>query len=128
MAKGAQAVRRFLAVFLLLFVGLQFGTMAWALGASPAPSPGIAVADLPPEARQTLALIQRGGPFPYDRDGIVFNNREGRLPDKSRGYYREYTVKTPGVSHRGARRIVAGGKVEFWYTADHYRTFQRIRE
>ncbi len=87
------------------------------------------VADLPPEGRATLALIKRGGPFPYPRDGIVFSNREGLLPVQSRGYYREYTVPTPGLNHRGPRRIVSGGRGgEYWYTADHYRSFRRIRE
>ena len=70
----------------------------------------IAVAELPPEGRETLALIKQGGPFPYSRDGIVFNNFEKRLPLQPRGYYREYTVKTPGARNRGARRIVCGGK------------------
>lgn len=83
---------------------------------------------LPPEARQTLLLIKRGGPFPYPRDGITFGNRERLLPLQARNYYREYTVPTPGVKHRGARRIVAGGTDEYWYTADHYRSFKRIRE
>lgn len=89
---------------------------------------GIAVQDLPPEARQTLALIKSGGPFPYARDGMVFNNRESLLPKRSRGYYREYTVKTPGAKDRGARRIVAGRAGEFYYTHDHYRSFRRIIE
>ncbi len=88
----------------------------------------ITLAELPPEGRQTLALIKRGGPFPYSRDGIVFQNLEGLLPDQRRGYYREYTVPTPGLNHRGARRIVAGRVGEYWYTADHYRSFKRIRE
>ncbi len=88
----------------------------------------IRVIDLPPEARQTLALIKQGGPFPYSKDGTVFHNREGRLPPRPRGYYREYTVPTPGVKHRGARRIVAGQAQDYWYTADHYETFRRIRE
>ncbi len=89
---------------------------------------GIHVSQLPPEARATLALIKRGGPFPYAKDGTVFHNREGRLPSQPRGYYREYTVVTPGARDRGARRIVAGRGGDFWYTADHYRTFKRIRE
>ncbi len=88
----------------------------------------IAVDALPREARRTLRLIKAGGPFPYRKDGTIFGNRERRLPLKPRGYYREYTVKTPGVRHRGARRIVAGGSDEFYYTADHYETFKRIRE
>lgn len=88
----------------------------------------ISVADLPPEGRQTLALIKQGGPFPYSRDGIVFGNFEKRLPLRPRGYYREYTVKTPGSRNRGARRIIAGQPGEYFYTADHYETFLRIRE
>jgi guanyl-specific ribonuclease Sa len=83
---------------------------------------------LPPEALETLALIEARGPFPYDRDGTVFQNRERRLPERPRGHYREYTVPTPGSPDRGARRIVTGGEPpdEFYYTDDHYRTFRRI--
>jgi ribonuclease T1 len=83
---------------------------------------------LPPEAVTTLQLIRSGGPFPYDRDGIVFGNFEGRLPKRARGYYHEYTVPTPGINHRGARRIISGGKPpsEFYYTGDHYESFQQI--
>lgn len=88
----------------------------------------VSLAGLPAEARDTFQLIKQGGPFPYPRDGIVFANREHRLPEQSRGYYREYTVKTPGVQHRGARRIVCGVVPECYYTNDHYRTFKRIRE
>ena len=80
------------------------------------------------QARETLALIRKGGPFPYARDGAVFGNREALLPGKQRGYYREYTVKTPGARDRGARRIVAGGSVEFFFTDDHYRSFRRVIE
>jgi ribonuclease T1 len=83
---------------------------------------------LPVEARETLALIPKGGPFPYQKDGSVFGNREGLLPRRDRGYYREYTVRTPGASDRGARRIVAGRNGEFYYTEDHYRTFRRVLE
>ncbi len=83
---------------------------------------------LPAEALATLALIDAGGPFPYRRDGVTFENREGRLPAAPRGHYREYTVPTPGARDRGARRIVAGGNPPdaWWYTADHYRSFRRI--
>jgi len=96
----------------------------------------VAVSDLPPQARETLALIKKGGPFPYRKDGTVFQNREKRLPIRPRGYYREYTVRTPGSRDRGARRIVAGSGAggdpatsgEYYYTADHYETFRRIRE
>ena len=86
----------------------------------------IAVQKLPSEARQALALIQKNGPFPYQRDGAVFGNREGLLPKRERGYYREYTVKTPGANDRGARRIVAGRAGEYYYTDDHYHSFRRI--
>ena len=96
---------------------------------APAPAASdIAVADLPAEARATLALIKKGGPYPYAKDGTVFSNREGRLPRQKRGYYREFTVKTPGERTRGARRIVAGTPGEYWYTDDHYASFRRIRE
>lgn len=83
---------------------------------------------LPPEAITTLELIERGGPFPYDRDGTVFQNRERRLPDQPRGFYREYTVETPGSRDRGARRIVTGGNPPevYYYTDDHYRSFRRV--
>lgn len=83
---------------------------------------------LPPEARETLARIKAGGPFPYPQDGRTFQNREKRLPLRERGYYREYTVKTPGARDRGARRIVAGRGGELYYTEDHYRSFRRIIE
>jgi len=91
--------------------------------------------DLPPEARETLSIIKRGGPFPHLQDGKTFGNREKLLPQRARGYYREYTVPTPGEAgrargtrDRGARRIVAGNGGEFYYTDDHYRSFRRIRE
>lgn len=85
-------------------------------------------AGLPPEALETLALIRRGGPYPYRKDGTTFHNRERLLPAAARGYYREYTVPTPGSPDRGARRIVTGGDppAVFYYTADHYRSFRRI--
>jgi ribonuclease T1 len=88
----------------------------------------VAVGKLPIEARATLELIKAGGPFPYRQDGRVFSNREKLLPLKQRGYYREYTVRTPGAADRGARRIVAGRPGEYYYTDDHYRTFRRIIE
>ena len=86
----------------------------------------ISVKQLPPEARDTINLIEKNGPYPYDRDGIVFGNFEKRLPIKERGYYNEFTVKTPGVKHRGARRIVTGKGGERYYSDDHYKTFKRI--
>lgn len=81
---------------------------------------------LPAQARQTLALIARGGPFPHPQDGAVFGNYEGRLPPQPRGWYHEYTVDTPGASHRGTRRIITGGVPPraYWYTADHYASFR----
>ena len=77
---------------------------------------------------RTLVLIQQGGPYPYNRDGITFENREKRLPIKPRGYYREFTVDTPGLNHRGPRRVVTGGNPPeiYYYTEDHYVTFRRI--
>jgi len=89
--------------------------------------PEIAVAELPREARESISLIRKGGPFPFPRDGAVFGNFEKRLPAKARGYYREYTVRTPGARDRGARRIVAGRDGELYYTDDHYQSFKRIR-
>jgi ribonuclease T1 len=88
----------------------------------------IPVNQLPPEARETLALIKAGGPYRYSTDGRTFGNREAQLPKRERGYYREYTVPTPELHDRGARRIVAGRGGEFYYTHDHYRTFKRIIE
>ena len=87
---------------------------------------GTLPAFLPPEAHDTIALIQRNGRFPHRQDGSVFGNREQRLPQRPRGYYREYTVRTPDLGHRGARRIVTGGDPpEVWYyTDDHYETFR----
>ena len=93
----------------------------------------IRVAELPPEARATLELIRRGGPFPHAKDGAVFGNREGLLPKRPRSHYREYTVKTPGSRDRGARRIVtgegkAGGGAVYYYSQDHYRSFRLVIE
>jgi ribonuclease T1 len=88
----------------------------------------IAAAELPGEARETISLIRKGGPFPFPRDGVVFVNFEKRLPTRARGYYREYTVRTPGARGRGARRIVAGRDGDLYYTDDHYNSFRHIRE
>jgi len=126
-----------LAASLIPALALAFGlsllpASALARDTAALPAAEIAVDRLPPEARATLALIRAGGPFPYDKDGTVFGNREGLLPRQPRGYYREYTVRTPGSRDRGARRIVAGGEpqrpADLWYTDDHYRSFRRIRE
>ncbi len=124
---------------LLALAGFCFGSTP-AFSRNNAPAAGIEsvqLGDLPPEARATLVLIRRGGPFPYPRkDGSTFGNFEKRLPEQPRGYYREYTVPTPGSRDRGARRIVAGngrtGSVansgEYYYSHDHYRSFRRIQE
>ena len=92
----------------------------------------IAPAKLPAEARDVLLLIRAGGPFPYERDGVTFGNRERLLPAQRRGYYHEYTVTTPGAKNRGARRIICGGSRRTpdvcYYTDDHYASFRRIRE
>ncbi len=91
----------------------------------------VALAALPAEAQKTQGLIRTGGPFPYSKDGVVFGNREQLLPRRERGFYREYTVPTPGSRDRGARRIVCGGQrptlpEACYYTADHYASFKRI--
>jgi ribonuclease T1 len=87
----------------------------------------VALATLPVQARETVARIDRGGPFPYAKDGAVFGNRERLLPARPSGFYREYTVPTPGEDDRGARRIVAGdGGGQLFYTADHYASFVRV--
>ena len=130
---------RLAALLLLAFLAAE-----WWSARTPAgdPGPGVPVGSpetatessarypsfLPPEAIATLALIERGGPFPYDRDGTTFQNRERLLPDRPRGYYREYTVETPGSRDRGARRIVAGGQPPevYYYTDDHYRSFRQL--
>lgn len=96
--------------------------------ANPSDLPEVNASELPPEARQTLALIAKGGPYPYSRDGVNFGNFERMLPRKSSGYYREYTVRTPGESDRGARRIIVGMAGEKYYTADHYNSFVFIVE
>ena len=112
-----------------------FGLVGAAQARAAQPPQSVALAELPAEAQQVLQLIRQGGPFPYPhKDGSVFGNFERLLPLRSRGYYREYTVPTPGSTSRGARRIVAGqgggGETasEYYYTDDHYRSFRRIRE
>lgn len=132
---------RIVTMLLGLLVALAggFGLTAPAVGAEPAP---VAVAqaecgdtsgfdttplgELPPEATDTYDLIQSDGPYPYPEDDTVFQNREGILPDCEEGYYHEYTVETPGLDHRGARRIVAGSGGEYFYTSDHYESFTLI--
>ena len=112
---------------LVLLVAVAALLTQWAPGpVGPGAGPG--PDGLPPEAVETLRLIERGGPFPHRQDGTVFQNRERLLPDRARGYYREYTVRTPGARDRGARRIVTGGDPPevFYYTEDHYRSFREL--
>ena len=126
---GVSSVKLVLTGLMLMVGSLACGVAA---KAPPAPeaSATIQVAELPAQGAKAYTLISSGGPFPHDKDGVVFGNRERLLPFKSRGYYREYTVRTPGVSHRGARRIVCGGAPTTpdicYYTADHYASFRKI--
>ena len=95
--------------------------------------PLVLLVDMPKEARETLSMIRKGGPFPYSQDGVIFSNREHALPKQPRGYYHEYTVKTSGSRTRGARRIVCGGNpksvpTECFYTDNHYESFRKIKE
>lgn len=117
-----------------LVMGVALVTAAPALqarGPLPTELPAVSLAELPSQARTTYRLILKGGPFPYDKDGTVFGNRERLLPASKRGYYREYTVKTPWSRDRGARRIVCGGEPPTqpqacYYTSDHYNSFRKI--
>ena len=124
-----------------IFIALMAGAIIWIQPsqAREAPTtklgdfPLVLLADMPREARETLGLIRKGGPFPYSQDGVVFSNRERALPKQPRGYYHEYTVKTPGSRTRGARRIVCGGNpksapTECFYTDNHYESFRKIKE
>jgi ribonuclease T1 len=119
---------KFLKIWSVFFIALLLSFPVFARG--PAPLETIAVAELPQQARQTLAAIEQGGPFPYSKDGAVFGNYEKALPLQKRGYYKEYTVKTPYARNRGARRIIAGGEPahEYFYTSDHYASFRRIEK
>lgn len=118
----------------IFFAAMLFGTNL-VQARQPLPSndlPTISIAELPPQGRETYELIRQGGPFPYEKDGVVFGNRERQLPPQARGYYHEYTVRTPRARNRGARRIVCGGHVRMpdacYYTGDHYASFRRIVE
>ncbi len=116
--------------WLVLLIGLTFWLSA--SGRALNQMEEISFSHLPREAQHTMMLIKQGGPYPYRQDGKTFGNYEGHLPKHKRGYYREFTVKTPGARNRGARRIVAGGRppepLEYYYTEDHYASFKRIRE
>ena len=112
---------------------LALAALAQPAVAQRAPTPAVPVGEihvdqLPKEAKATIALIKKGGPYPYAKDGAIFGNREGQLPKQKRGYYREYTVKTPGERTRGARRIVVGSAGEMYFTEDHYNHFRLIRK
>lgn len=121
---------KFLKNWVFLLAVLLLSVSVFARGLTPLDV--IPVAELPREAQQALTLIKKNGPFPYAKDGRVFGNYEGVLPKQKRGYYHEFTVKTPGARNRGARRIVAGGEPasfgEYYYSDDHYATFKRIKE
>lgn len=131
--KRVSGIKLAITSFLLLLVFFGFGDQP-AMATSQAPQtaygPTVALAELPRQGVETYRLIVQGGPFPYDKDGVVFGNRERLLPSQKRGFYREYTVKTPGERDRGARRIVCGGEPKTpevcYYTADHYASFRRI--
>lgn len=129
-----QILTRFFFISLLLATGLA-AQNAPALQSDarqavtrPTDLPVIPALALPREARDTLAIIKKGGPFPYTKDGATFSNREHALPKRGRGYYHEFTVKTPGARNRGARRIIAGVPGEYYYTDDHYATFKWVKE
>lgn len=122
-------------IALVVAVAVGYGVNAVRSGNDPKPgpsvtapaSPGTPLSGLPVQVRQTVGVIDKGGPFPYPHnDGVVFHNDEHLLPREADGYYHEYTVPTPGSSDRGARRIVTGRAGEFYYTADHYEHFVRI--
>lgn len=124
-------------IFALLVAGVAIGVRPSQARESTAPKLGdfplVLLADMPREARETLVLVRKGGPFPYSQDGVVFSNRERALFKQPRGYYHEYTVKTPGTRTRGARRIVCGGNPkatpnECFYTDNHYESFRKIKE
>ncbi len=116
-----------LAAALLVVLAWQQGLIGGTGGSGSTTVGTISESSLPAQAKATLALIDRGGPFRYSQDGAVFQNAEGLLPRQPRGYYHEYTVETPGSSDRGARRIVTGGPGEHYWTQDHYRSFMKIR-
>ncbi|MET9011111.1 ribonuclease domain-containing protein [Streptomyces olivaceoviridis] len=124
-----RALAGLLVCLAVLLTGCSSASSGPVSQASPAWARGMATVQefrLPAEARGTLALIDKGGPFPYAKDGTVFGNFERLLPEHRRGYYHEYTVPTPGSHDRGARRIVTGQGGEFYYSDDHYESFRAV--
>jgi ribonuclease T1 len=121
-------MRALLNIVTILVLALAIGGAALSDSRGRSAAVEVTPAELPPEARRTLELIKSGGPYPYRQDGTTFGNRERRLPQHEHGYYREFTVPTPGAKDRGARRIVAGKGGEYYYTADHYGSFRRVRQ
>ena len=114
-------------VVLLLALGIGYAVRAFDSGSDHPSSAVVDLSDLPAQAAQTVRLIERGGPFPYPQnDGVTFHNFEHELPTEPDGYYREYTVPTPGSPDRGARRIITGRGGQYYYTDDHYETFERV--
>jgi guanyl-specific ribonuclease Sa len=122
---------------LVVAVGIGYGVDALNQSGDPGPAvsasatsatsnPTVALSSLPTQVAQTVRLIKAGGPFPYSQDGVVFDNNEHLLPAQPRGYYHEYTVVTPGASDRATRRIVTGHAGEYFYTDDHYESFERV--
>jgi guanyl-specific ribonuclease Sa len=121
--------RRPLLALIVLLLVLAVGYVIKAADTGTTSSPTIRtvhLSALPPQAAQVVRLIGNGGPFPYEQDGVVFHNDEHRLPREPDGYYHEYTVPTPGSPDRGARRIITGAAGQYYYTADHYETFERV--
>ena len=122
-------IKLVLTSFLLALLGASHGVAAKEMVAAPQAAT-VALAELPRQGVETYRLIHQGGPFPYEKDGVVFGNRERMLKSEKRGYYHEYTVATPGERNRGTRRIVCGGAPKApdacFYTADHYASFRKI--
>jgi guanyl-specific ribonuclease Sa len=130
-SKAVPRVRRPLLALIVLIVALGIGYAVKAADDSSSSGSAklrtVALSSLPPQAAVTVRLIERGGPFPYPHnDGVVFHNAEGHLPKEPDGYYREYTVPTPGADTRGARRIITGRAGTFYYTGDHYESFVKV--